>query len=125
MPCVLRLDDILGHCRHGRLGAGLAKVFARDGRPRIWAAATDGAQILKVFFEAVAQRRWLGVASILLLAGCVSPKQIEKTKTDASSYSQQQHARDVRERCMDDGAMPGTTAYLECQLRLEKSTPQN
>jgi hypothetical protein len=78
-----------------------------------------------VFFNAATQRRWLGVTSILLLAGCVSPKQIEKTKTDASSYVQQQHARDVRERCMDDGAMPGTLAYLDCQLRLEKSTPQN
>jgi hypothetical protein len=77
------------------------------------------------FFIAGAQLRWSGLAVILLLAGCVSSKQIEKTKTDASSYLQQKRARDARERCMDDGAMPGTPAYLECQLRLEKSAPQN
>jgi hypothetical protein len=58
-----------------------------------------------------------------MLAGCVSPKQIEKTKGDASNYMQQQRARDIRERCMNDGAMPGTSAYLECRLRLEKAAP--
>jgi hypothetical protein len=77
----------------------------------------------KVFLSASTQLRWLGPAALLLLAGCVSPKQIEKTKSDASNYIQQQHARDIRERCMSDGAVPGTPAYLECRLRLEKAAP--
>lgn len=123
MPCVFRLDDVLGHHRHGCLGAGLAKA------PPITAALDSvvmaiGAQISKrVFFKASTHLRWLGPASILLLAGCVSPKQIEKTKSDASNYVQQQRARDIRERCMNDGAMPGTPAYLECRLRLERAAP--
>ena len=85
-----------------------------------------GARTSRAAFSAVgSQLRWPGLAAIFLLAGCVSSKQIEKTKTDAASYLQQQHARDIREHCMDEGAMPGTPAYLECQLRLEKTEPRN
>jgi hypothetical protein len=87
--------------------------------------ATGARMLRTAFFIAGSLLRWSGLAAALLLAGCVSSKQIEKTKTDAASYLQQQRARDIRERCMDDGAMPGTPAYLECQLRLEKSAPRN
>lgn len=68
--------------------------------------------------------RWLMVACALLLAGCVAPRQLEKARTDASIYAEQQRARENRERCMDEGAMPGTAAYLECQLKLENPAPQ-
>jgi len=60
----------------------------------------------------------LGLA--LLLAGCVSPRQIQKTRSDAAIYGEQQRARAIREHCIDGGAMPGTTAYLECQLKSAK-----
>jgi hypothetical protein len=69
--------------------------------------------------------RWLLIGVVLLLAGCVAPRQIEKARTDMSVYRQQQRAKDIRERCIDGGAMPGTPAYLECQLNLEKSVPAN
>lgn len=64
--------------------------------------------------------RLLRVASALglaFLAGCVPARQIQKTRDDAAIYGEQQRARAVQERCMDGGAMPGTTAYLECQLK--------
>ncbi len=54
---------------------------------------------------------------VLLLAGCVPAQQIQKTRTDAAIYSGQQRAREIRERCIDGGAMPGTTAYLQCELK--------
>lgn len=60
----------------------------------------------------------LGVA--LLLGGCVSAHQIQKTRSDAAIYGEQQLARAVREHCIDSGAIPGTTAYLECQLKAAK-----
>lgn len=60
----------------------------------------------------------LGIA--LLLAGCVSAHQVEKTRNDAAIYGEQKRVRDIRERCIDSGAMPGTTAYLECQLKSKK-----
>jgi hypothetical protein len=50
----------------------------------------------------------------------VTPHQIQKTRTDAAIYGEQQRARDVREHCIDSGAIPGTTAYLECQLKSSK-----
>ena len=56
----------------------------------------------------------------LLLAGCISAHQIEKTRNDAAIYGAQRRARDIREHCIDSGAMPGTTAYLECQLKSAK-----
>lgn len=56
----------------------------------------------------------------LLLAGCVSAHQIQKTRNDAAVYGEQQRARAVREHCIDSGAIPGTTAYLECQLKSAK-----
>jgi len=57
----------------------------------------------------------LGLA--LLLGGCVPARQIQKTRNDAAIYGEQRRARDIREHCIDGGAMPGTTAYLECQLK--------
>ncbi len=60
----------------------------------------------------------LGLA--LLLAGCVSARQIQKTRSDAAIYGEQQRARAIREHCIDSGAIPGTTAYLECQLKSAK-----
>lgn len=69
--------------------------------------------------------RKLVLAGLFLLAGCVSPQQVQKARTDASVFREQQRARDVREKCLDEGAMPGTTAYLACQLRLEKPAPRN
>lgn len=60
----------------------------------------------------------LGLA--LLLGGCVSAHQIQKTRSDAAIYGEQQRARAVREHCIDSGAIPGTTAYLECQLKAAK-----
>ncbi len=62
--------------------------------------------------------------SMLLLAGCVSHRQIEKTRADASNLEQERRARDIREQCIDSGAIPGTAAYLECQMRLSKPPPQ-
>lgn len=53
----------------------------------------------------------------LLVSGCVSAHQIEKTRNDAAIYGEQQRARAIREHCIDSSAMPGTTAYLECQLK--------
>jgi hypothetical protein len=54
---------------------------------------------------------------VLLLTGCVPAQQIQKTRTDAAIYNGQQKARETRERCIDGGAMPGTTAYLQCELK--------
>lgn len=56
----------------------------------------------------------------LLLGGCVSAHQIQKTRSDAAIYGEQQRARAVREHCIDSGAIPGTTAYLKCQLKAAK-----
>lgn len=57
------------------------------------------------------------LSSALLLGGCVPARQIQKTRNDAAVYGEQQRARSVREHCIDGGAMPGTTAYLECRLK--------
>jgi hypothetical protein len=59
----------------------------------------------------------VSVLGLALLAGCVSPRQIQKTRDDAAVYGDQQRAREVREHCIDSGSMPGTTAYLECRLK--------
>jgi hypothetical protein len=64
--------------------------------------------------------QWPILSVVLLLCGCVTPHQIQKTRTDAAIYGEQQRARDVREHCIDSGAIPGTTAYLECQLKSSK-----
>jgi hypothetical protein len=63
---------------------------------------------------------WRVLGFALLLAGCVSARQIQKTQSDAAIYGEQQRARAIREHCIDKGAMPGTTAYLECQLKSAK-----
>ena len=52
-----------------------------------------------------------------LFAGCVSAHQIQKARSDAAIYGEQQRARAIREHCIDSGAIPGTTAYLECRLK--------
>ncbi len=70
------------------------------------------------------QMRRLSPVSVLLLCGCVSAHQIQKTRTDAAMYGAQQRARETREQCIDKGAMPGTTAYLECQLKSAKPAKQ-
>lgn len=57
---------------------------------------------------------------VLLLGGCVSAHQIQKTRGDAAIYGEQQRARAIREHCIDSGAIPGTPAYLECQLKAAK-----
>ena len=62
--------------------------------------------------------RWLVLAGILALAGCVAPQKLQKARTDFSTYSAQQHQRSIVERCADAGAMPGTTAELECRMGL-------
>jgi hypothetical protein len=67
---------------------------------------------------------WPILISILLLAGCVSRQQIEKTRADFSNLRQERRARDIREQCIDSGAVPGTAAYLECRMRLEKPQPK-
>ena len=67
---------------------------------------------------------WPILFSILVVAGCVSRQQIEKTRTDASNLEQERRVRDIREQCIGSGAVPGTGAYLECQMRLAKPPPQ-
>ena len=68
--------------------------------------------------------RWLVLAGILALAGCVAPQKLQKARTDFSTYSAQQHQRSIVERCADAGAMPGTTAELECRMGLGGTAPQ-
>jgi hypothetical protein len=67
---------------------------------------------------------WLILNSLLLLAGCVSRQQIEKSRADVSNLEQERRSRAIREQCIDSGAIPGTAAYLECRMRLEKPGPQ-
>jgi len=65
--------------------------------------------------------RLLPVLSVaLLLGGCISAHQIQKTRDDAAIYGEQKRARAIREHCIDSGAIPGTTAYLECELKSAK-----
>lgn len=59
----------------------------------------------------------VSILGLALLSGCVSSRQVQKTREDAAIYGEQQRARAIREHCIDSGAMPGTTAYLECQLK--------
>ena len=71
----------------------------------------------KAQIGSLSQAMLVSALGLAFLAGCVSPRQIQKTRDDAAIYGEQQRARAVRERCIDGGAMPGTTAYLECQLK--------
>ena len=66
--------------------------------------------------------RWLPPVflSLFLLGGCVSRRQIEKARTDISNLEQARHERDIRERCLESGAIPGTAAYLDCEMKLRK-----
>jgi starvation-inducible outer membrane lipoprotein len=70
------------------------------------------------------QTRWLILAGILVLSGCVAPQKLQKTRTDISTYSEQQRQRATIERCADAGAMPGTTAELECRMGLGGTAPE-
>jgi hypothetical protein len=70
------------------------------------------------------QTRWLILAGILVLSGCVAPQKLQKTRADISTYSEQRHQRNILERCADAGAMPGTTAELECRMGLGGTAPQ-
>jgi hypothetical protein len=69
------------------------------------------------------QLRWLILAGILVLPGCVAPQKLQKARTDFSTYSEQRHQRSTLERCADAGAMPGTTAELECRMGLGGAAP--
>jgi outer membrane murein-binding lipoprotein Lpp len=68
--------------------------------------------------------RWLILAGMLILSGCVSPQKIQKTRTDFSTYSAERQRRNAVERCANAGAMPGTTAELECRMGLGGVAPQ-
>jgi len=70
------------------------------------------------------QTRWLILAGILVLSGCVAPQKLQKARTDISTYSEQRHQRATVERCADAGAMPGTTAELECRMGLGGTASQ-
>ena len=65
-------------------------------------------------------RGWGIVAGLLILSGCVSPQKVQKTRDDAAAYAAARHERDVAQHCIDQGAMPGTEADLECRLGLSK-----
>jgi hypothetical protein len=67
---------------------------------------------------------WPILFSTLLLAGCVSGQQIEKVRADLSNLEQARRARAIREQCIGSGAIPGTAAYVECRMRLEKPAPR-
>lgn len=68
--------------------------------------------------------RWLPVfLSLLLLAGCVSRRQIERARTELSNLEKARHEREIRERCLESGAIPGSAAYLDCEMNLRKPPP--
>jgi outer membrane murein-binding lipoprotein Lpp len=67
--------------------------------------------------------RWLILAGILALSGCVSPQKLQKARSDISIYSAERQRRNAAERCADAGAMPGTTAELECRMGLGGAAP--
>ena len=67
--------------------------------------------------------RRLILASILVLSGCVTPQKLQKARSDFSTYSAQQRQRSAVERCADAGAMPGTTAELQCRMGLGGAPP--
>ena len=64
------------------------------------------------------------MVGLLVLSGCVSPQKLQKARDDAAAYATAQHERDIAQHCIDQGAMPGTEANLECRLGLSKP-PQN
>jgi hypothetical protein len=70
------------------------------------------------------QLRWLILAGIQILSGCVAPQKLQKARTDISTYSEQRHQRNTVERCADAGVMPGTTAELACRMGLDGTIPQ-
>jgi hypothetical protein len=67
--------------------------------------------------------RWPILAGMLVLLGCVSPQKLQKARTDISTYSAERQRRNAVERCADAGAMPGTTAELECRMGLGGTAP--
>ncbi len=65
----------------------------------------------------------LVLVSLFLLAGCVSPQRLQKARTDFSTFSAERDRRSIQQKCADAGALPGTTAELECRMGLEKPVP--
>jgi hypothetical protein len=63
--------------------------------------------------------RFLVLAGVLLLSGCVSAQKVEKARADYATFNRQRQERAVQERCADGGAMPGTTAALACRMGLD------
>jgi hypothetical protein len=63
--------------------------------------------------------RFLVLAGVLLLSGCVSAQKVEKARADYATFNQQRQERATQERCVDGGAMPGTTASLACRMGLD------
>lgn len=59
------------------------------------------------------------ILATLLLSGCVSAQKVEKARADYAIYNQQRQQKAVQERCVDQGAMPGTTASLACRMGLD------
>jgi hypothetical protein len=61
----------------------------------------------------------LVIFAALLLSGCVSPQKVEMARADYATFNQQRQQRAIQERCVDGGAMPGTTASLACRMGLD------
>ena len=59
------------------------------------------------------------ILAMLVLSGCVSAQKVEKARADYATFNQQRQERAVQERCVDGGAMPGTTASLACRMGLD------
>lgn len=59
------------------------------------------------------------ILAMLVLSGCVSPQKVERARADYATFNQQRQQRAVQERCVDGGAMPGTTASLACRMGLD------
>jgi outer membrane murein-binding lipoprotein Lpp len=61
----------------------------------------------------ISQVMRLGCA--LLLAGCVSPEKVQKTRMDAAQFDAELQARKSNAQCSET-AMPGTPEHLACRL---------
>ncbi|HWC63331.1 MAG TPA: hypothetical protein VG501_06900 [Rhizomicrobium sp.] len=62
------------------------------------------------------------VVLLIVLAGCVDPRKIEKTQADAAAFNAQRQARDANEQCSQT-AMPGTVEHLNCRLAKTRRAP--
>jgi hypothetical protein len=59
--------------------------------------------------------RAMRLGCVLLLAGCVSPDKVQKTRADAAQFDAELQARRSNEQCSQT-AMPGTPEHLACRL---------